>query len=95
MSFYIRIKDGVPFEHPLTEHNLKQAFPLVDINNLPSEFAKFERIPKPGPSAGKQIVSATCSYQWVDGVVKDIWEIVEEDAPEEPIEPQLDNEEPE
>ena len=42
MDFFIRIKDGQPFEHPIFGDNFRQAFPDVDVNNLPSEFAKFE-----------------------------------------------------
>lgn len=47
MKLYIRIKDGKPFEHPILEDNFRQAFPTIDVNNLPSEFMRFERIPQP------------------------------------------------
>jgi hypothetical protein len=40
---YIQIKDGVAFEHPIMEDNFLQAFPDVDVNNLPPELAKFTR----------------------------------------------------
>jgi hypothetical protein len=44
MELYIRIVDGQPFEHPILGDNFKQAFPEIDVNNLPNNFAKFERI---------------------------------------------------
>jgi hypothetical protein len=44
MRLYLQIKDGAPFEHPITEANLKLAFPEIDLNNLPIEFAKFQRV---------------------------------------------------
>lgn len=43
MALYIRIKDGQPFEHPLTTQTMELAFPHVDLNNLPTDFMLFER----------------------------------------------------
>ena len=43
MELYIRIKDGQPFEHPILGDNFREVFPDIDVNNLPSEFAKFEK----------------------------------------------------
>jgi len=71
MELYIRIINGQPFEHPIFGDNFKEAFPNVDVNNLPSEFARFERIEKPNTCGTFEIEE--CSYQWVDGVVKDVW----------------------
>lgn len=89
MELFIRIKDGQPFEHPIHGDNFRAAFRGIDTNNLPPEFARFERVPMPSPDAGKRIVSATSTYQWVDGIVKDVWEVVQEDLLiEEPEEPQ-------
>ena len=47
MELFIRIVDGQPFEHPMFIGNFCQAFPDVDVNNLPPEFARFERIDPP------------------------------------------------
>ena len=47
MNLYIRIKNGVCFEHPILEDNFRQAFPNVDTSNLPSNFARFTRVPPP------------------------------------------------
>lgn len=74
MELFIRIINGQPFEHPILKNNFCQAFPEVDINNLPIEFARFERVSCPS------LVYATLNnpdptYQWVDGIVKDVWDI--------------------
>lgn len=69
MELYIRIKDGRPFEHPILGNNFKLAFPNVDVNNLPPEFAKFERIPK--PEIGVYQVYSGLTYQFDGPVVKD------------------------
>jgi hypothetical protein len=74
MELFIRIVDGQPYEHPILGDNFCEAFPEIDTNNLPSEFARFERVPMPS------LVYATLNnpnpaYQWVDGIVKDVWDI--------------------
>ena len=47
MELFIRIKDGQPFEHPIFGDNFRDAFPDVDVDNLPPEFARFERVEPP------------------------------------------------
>ena len=47
MELYIRVQNGQPFEHPIFGDNFHQAFPDVDVNNLPPEFAKFTRVEPP------------------------------------------------
>jgi hypothetical protein len=83
MELFIRIVDGQPFEHPMLGDNFRQAFPNVDVDNLPPEFARFERVQRPAADDGFMITSATCTYQWVDGIVKDVWEIVQVPIPQE------------
>jgi hypothetical protein len=75
MELFIRIVDGQPFEHPILGDNFRQAFPDVDVNNLPPEFARFERVPQPKLKYSQIAVGPV--YQWVDGVVKDVWSIQE------------------
>jgi hypothetical protein len=70
MELYIRIKDGQPFEHPILGDNFRQAFPTVDTNNLPLEFARFERIERPVINVYEVYEGVT--YQWDDGFVKDV-----------------------
>jgi hypothetical protein len=43
MNYYIKIKNGQPFEWPIAEDNFIQVFPEEDINNLSENFAKFIR----------------------------------------------------
>lgn len=47
MKLFIKVKDGEPFEHPIFEKNFVQAFPDIDTENLPPEFARFIRVPQP------------------------------------------------
>lgn len=71
MELFIRIKDGQPFEHPILGDNFRQAFPDVDTNNLPTEFARFVRVEVPmlGPYEKNQ----TVSYQLINGVYTDVF----------------------
>lgn len=71
MELFIRIQNGQPFEHPIFGDNFRQAFPNVDTNNLPPEFARFVRVTAPvlGPYEKNQ----TVSYQLVDGVYTDVF----------------------
>ncbi len=73
MELFIRIVDGQPFEHPITGENFRQAFPDVDTNNLPSEFARFERVEI--PLLGEYEVYESTDYATVDGVCKDVHRI--------------------
>lgn len=71
MELFIQIRDGQPYEHPIFADNFQQAFPHIDTNNLPPEFARFERIQQPAPGVYEVVEGPV--YQWVDGVVKDVW----------------------
>ena len=70
MELFIRIKDGKPFEHPIFVDNFRQAFPGVDTDNLPPEFARFVRVA--APTAGLFEVCEECVYELVDGVYTDV-----------------------
>jgi hypothetical protein len=72
MELFIQIKDGQPFEHPILENNFRQAFPDVDTNNLPPEFARFERTTH---TLGVYEVRTAPdpTYEFIDGVYKDVW----------------------
>lgn len=74
MELYIRIVDGKPVDHPIFGDNFKEAFPDIDTDNLPSEFARFERVPMPS------LVYATLNkpeptYEWDSKIIKDVWDI--------------------
>jgi hypothetical protein len=70
MNLIIRIKDGKPFEHPIVLSNFVEAFPNVDLDNLPPEFAWFERILPPAP--GVYEVYDGVTYEWDNSIVKDV-----------------------
>jgi hypothetical protein len=75
MELYIQIRDGQPYEHPILGDNFREAFPHIDVNNLPPEFARFERLPNPEIATTYQV--NVVSYQWENGVVKDVWSVRE------------------
>lgn len=71
LELYIQIRDGQPFEHPIFADNFKLAFPDVNVNDLPADrFAKFIRVDAPVPDTYEVYEGVT--YQWFDGVVKDV-----------------------
>jgi hypothetical protein len=80
MELFIRIKDGQPFEHPIFGDNFRAAFPDVDTNNLPAEFARFVRVE--APAIGVYETNQTVSYQLVDGVYTDVFSVEQMTAEE-------------
>jgi hypothetical protein len=70
LELYIQIRDGQPHEHPIFADNFHAAFPNVDTANLPDTFAKFVRVGQ--PAIGPYEVYEGVTYQWVNGVVKDV-----------------------
>ncbi len=73
MELFIQIRDGQPFEHPIFGDNFREAFPEINPNNLPPEFARFIR-PEP-PILGTFDVNEGVTYEWRDGYVTDIHHI--------------------
>jgi len=80
MELFIRIKDGQPFEHPILGDNFRQAFPNVDTNNLPAEFARFVRVAP--PAIGVYQKNQTVSYQMVNGAYTDVFSVEQMTAEE-------------
>lgn len=74
MELYIRLVNGKPIDHPIMKENMISAYPHVDLDNLPDNWARFERVPQPrtGPYQ-----LATVEYGWENGVVKDIWTVTD------------------
>ena len=70
MNLYIQLQNGEPVNHPIMEDNLRQAFPEMDLNNLPETFARFERVVPTELSVYE--VSEGSTYEWADGIVKDV-----------------------
>ena len=75
MELYIQIRNGQPFEHPIFGDNFRQAFPHIDVNNLPPEFAKFERVERPKLGAYQVLIQDEPTYEFVDGIWKDVWHV--------------------
>jgi len=73
MELYIRVVDGKPFEHPILGDNFRQAFPDIDVNNLPPEFARFVRIAPPSVGVYETL---SVTYEFVDGAYTDIYQVV-------------------
>ena len=74
MKLFIQIKDGTPVNHPIAEENFYQAFPHIDINNLPPEFAPFERVLEPAQNNSVRFVHN--GYSLVGKVYQDTWAAV-------------------
>jgi len=73
MRLFIQVNDGQPVGHPITEDNMRYAFPNVDLNKLPSNFSLFERVIK--PRIGAYEVYEGVEYGLVDGVYKDVHKV--------------------
>lgn len=74
MELFIRLENGEPFEHPILGDNFRQAFPDVNVDDLPNWVARFERVEPPTPGEYQKLA---LHYGWVDGIVKDVWTFVE------------------
>lgn len=70
---YIRVVNGKPFEHPITEENLKQVVKNFDPENLPEGIEKFVRQEPRAINFLETLVGS--SYQLVDGVWQDVYDI--------------------
>lgn len=72
MEMFIRVENGQPVGHPILADNVYLAFPNVDVNSLPPEFARFERVPSPNVEIYQV---AEHSYVIEDGIAKDSWTV--------------------
>ena len=70
MRKFIQIVDGKPHQHPVLESNMRMAFPKIDLDNLPQQWAEFIRVPV--PKIGVYEIYQGVDYQWVDGKVQDV-----------------------
>jgi len=73
MRLFIQIKNNTPFEHPILEDNFIQAFPNLDMDNLPEEFAEFIRVPQPTMTPFQ--VCEGCTYERDGDIFKDVHHI--------------------
>tara|TARA_Y100001973_G_scaffold95900_1_gene149951 strand:+ start:394 stop:837 length:444 start_codon:yes stop_codon:yes gene_type:complete len=77
-KLYIQIKNGEPYQHPIAEENLIEAWANLDLKNLPVWLAYFERVNYPErPFCGpydKEIKEIY--YIKPDGVVTERFEVI-------------------
>lgn len=73
MELFIQIKNGQPFEHPIFGDNFRAAFPHIDVNNLPPEFARFKRVIRPSIGPYEVWIEEDPTYELVDGFYTDVW----------------------
>jgi hypothetical protein len=76
LELFIRVDEsGNAVEHPIFGDNFRQAFPNIDVNNLPSNFARFVRVARPTLDVYEVLDSNEPTYQLVDGVFTDVWSL--------------------
>jgi hypothetical protein len=75
MRCFIRIKNGQPFEHPVVESNFRMAFPEIDVDNLPEDWAPFNRMEQPFDLLKGLFQKPVCTYTLSsDGITwQDTW----------------------
>lgn len=75
MKFLIKLKNGIPVDHPIAYDNFVQAYPDIDPDNLPENFGNFVRVDPPilGPYQKEYINK----YELVGNVYTDVYEIKE------------------
>ncbi len=75
MELYIQVRNGQPFGHPIVAENFRQAFPHIDTNNLPPEFAGFTRVSAPStaelPTGPYEV--RVCTYTLIGDSYADVW----------------------
>ena len=74
MKLFIQVRNGQPFEHPIMADNFYQAFPHLDENNLPPEFAKFEKTETPTTDIF-EVVDGSSYVMQPNGVVREVWTV--------------------
>ena len=81
MKLYIKLENGQPIDHPMLKENVIQAFPNIDINNLPNNFIKFVRVAPPSNLGVYEIYDGV-HYEIIDGVCTDVHTVREMTAEE-------------
>jgi len=70
MNLYIETNNGQTINHPAFEDNLIQAF-----GSIPERFESFNRVERPIPTAYQILVSQEPTYQKVNNVWTDVWDL--------------------
>lgn len=74
MNLYIRLHNGEPVEHPLSESNLLQVWQVSEITDELLEEKGFARFVRPNLDPGIQVVAENGYELGEDGIVKPILE---------------------
>ena len=82
MRFFIKLNNGIPFEHPIAEENFIKAFPDIDVDNLPSDFVEFKKAEN--LVLGKYEIYDCATYDLVNGICQER-HVVHEMLPDEKI----------
>jgi len=68
-DLYIQIENGNPVNHPAYGGNLLQFY-----SSIPDNWQPFVRVKKPFPDV-YQVVSQESTYEFINGVWTDVWQI--------------------
>jgi len=88
MKLFIQVRDGVPFEHPVMEDNMRQLFPSHDLETAPEGFAKFVRVAKPELGVYERFDTSHghegcgCEYVLTADGCQDVWHVLNISASE-------------
>lgn len=72
-NLYIKIVGGVAVDHPILEENLVSAFPGINLDQLPADYARFQKTPQP-----RFGVYELCEHSYAansEGVYTDVWTV--------------------
>lgn len=70
MNLYIQLENNVPLHHPILKENLLEAFPGIDLENLPATVAPFQKTLLPTLAVYEKLVYT--SYELVNGTVHEV-----------------------
>jgi hypothetical protein len=71
MKLYIQIENGTPINHPALEENLMAVYNGI----IPNNWEPFERIELPKVGVYQILNNTEVTYQKINGIWKDIWDI--------------------
>lgn len=84
MTYFIQLKDGVPFEHPIIEQNLRELFPNIAFPSIfmprdvePLGFGIYEYSQQPETGQFERIVELPPVRNPSDGKYYQQWSVVE------------------
>lgn len=72
-NLYIKIVDGIAVDYPILGENLVSLFPAIDLDQLPSNFARFQKTPR--PNHGIYELSEYSYAANSQGVYTEVWTV--------------------